>query len=165
MESCLKYGITLYNIGNSLAIWHKTVQHGNILATWNNTVQHDNMLAIWNFLKLLVTLLMASTLLITHCLVNGSMSGMTEFSQQTLIYKVVPQEIHEQKLNKASILLYNVLDGVVFFLLSTSGTGGWMGSCPGKGWWWWLRRLPWMLVCPMSMSCSILWLGSLLWQT
>ena len=57
---------------------------------------------------------MASSPLITNCLVYGSMSGMAEFSQQTLMYKVFPKKGDEQKYNKASIFQYTVLGGVVF---------------------------------------------------
>ena len=42
------------------------------------------------------------------------MSGMAEFSQQTLLYKVFPKENKKQKYNTASIFHYTVLGGAVF---------------------------------------------------
>ena len=70
----------------------------------------------------------ASTPLITNCLVSGSMSGMAEFSQQTLIYKVFPKKCNEQKYHMASILWYTVLGAVVF-------------SPVLHFWYWWLDRI------------------------
>ena len=56
---------------------------------------------------------MASSPLITNCLVYGSMSGLAEFSQQTLTFKVFPKKNEKQKYNKGSILRYTLLGGAV----------------------------------------------------
>ena len=57
---------------------------------------------------------MTSYPLMTNCLVYGSMSGMAEFSQQTLLYKVFPKKEERQKYNGASVLQYSVVGGCVF---------------------------------------------------
>ena len=57
---------------------------------------------------------MASSPLMTNCLVYGSMSGMAEFSQQTILLKVFPKEDQRQQYNKGSVFRYTVLGGAVF---------------------------------------------------
>ena len=57
---------------------------------------------------------MTSYPLMTNCLVYGSMSGMAEFSQQTLLYKVFPKKDEKQKYNGVSILHYSMVGGCVF---------------------------------------------------
>ena len=61
-----------------------------------------------------VRAILTSSPLATNCLVYGSISGMAEFSQQTLVYKVFPEENKRQKYNVASIFRYTVLGGAVF---------------------------------------------------
>ena len=51
--------------------------------------------------------------LLTNCLVYGSLCGLAEFSQQTLLFKVFPSKDQRRPYDTGSIFRYGVLGGLV----------------------------------------------------
>ena len=50
----------------------------------------------------------------TNCLIYGSMSGLAEFAQQTLVYKILPAPEDRTPYNLMSVARYMTLGGFVF---------------------------------------------------
>jgi len=52
--------------------------------------------------------------LATNCLIYGTMTGLAELSQQTLLYKILPDPEDRSPYNLASVARYATLGGLVF---------------------------------------------------